>query len=260
MKTGIQKLGLLLLGLLLCIGVGAQENSEPQLMVIHEDYLLPSKVESYKEVVKELNSNLLKHGFSDLVTYAHLSDDFVFMYSSPIKDMADLDRNWVKELYDKMGAEAFNKMWDGYNDKYSHHRSFVVAYHPDLSYSAEGKPTAEHYIPKEHLYRHWTFLYCNANQAGKMHEMAKEWVELYKSKKSEVSFFYYTSVMGLDDDLVVIMTSYKDAAHMAEMDAKNSDLMEGDAKALWSETSEYIREVKEVSGWMLPELSILPTP
>ena len=124
MKATIQKLACLCLGLLL-VSIGLAQ-SNYQAYWVHEDHVIPAKLQEYEQVSKEFVEACNKNNIKDLSFITMATDDFRYAYIGGIENMASLDKNSFAEMQEKMGAEAFGNMMSRMDKCYTDHVDYVL--------------------------------------------------------------------------------------------------------------------------------------
>ena len=110
------KLSVLVALMLMGMGIStAQEEQKEekrfQMFSVHEDRVIPSKVMEYEKTAKMLADKFREHNISGGDYLTTSTDNFRYLYVSPIEKMADLDENpGMAQLSEKMGQEAFGEM------------------------------------------------------------------------------------------------------------------------------------------------------
>ena len=237
--------------------VSAQEEgakSKDKLYVIHEDIVKPSKVAEYEKAAKGFAEALAKADMHNLKNLVIQTDDMVYSYVSEVENMASLDERPFKELKEKMGEEAFDAMFDAYNGTFESHRNFMVRLRDDLSYTPEQSEEST----EEMNFRHWDFVHYFPDKGDEAKEISKEWVELYKSKKSPMGYRTYTGGLGTDTPFYVYVAWAKDAQDFHAQNDKNRELLGDEGKDLWQRTLAITRKFEHKNGRIRPDLSYLP--
>lgn len=122
MKT-LKKITLLLTMLLMTSHFASAQN---QTFWIHADHVKPSKQAEYEQVSKDYVEACKKHDLknSDWTT-AHV-DDGTYLSITPITNMADLDKNSLAPLREKMGEDNFSAIFKRFNECYDKHGDYIV--------------------------------------------------------------------------------------------------------------------------------------
>jgi hypothetical protein len=238
--------------------IAQEEMAQGQLMSIHEDVVIPSKVEKYEKAAKNLASKLAKHNITSVSYTAANSHDFVYIYITPVENLAGVEKIGAgfEELQTKLGNEAFATMMGGFDDCYNSHRNYMVRLRTDLSYNPEyGRE-----ISKGMDFRHWSFYYIHPGKDQEAIEVAKEWKALFESKKIIEGYRLYLGGLGMDVPVIIVAQSAKGAVDFyTKAEARMKTF--GDAgQALLKKTWSVTRKFEQKDASMRPELSYLPTP
>lgn len=249
---------LLLVGLVFNLGafsiLAQEEEPKSQLFFIHEDVVKPSMVSQYEEAVKGVVAKLKENNMTSLSHTVAMSEDFHYSYIYQIENMAALDANPWKELKKKIGEEAMEAMWKGYEGTYSKHKSFLARLQPSLSYTPET--TSEE--SEAMNFRHWSFYYVNPDKGDEAREISKEWVALFTSKKIPTGYRMYTGGIGTEVPLYIVVQWAKNAAEFYAQNAKNNELLGEEGQALSEKTMAITKKFKQKDGWIRPDLSYRP--
>ena len=153
MKTSYRLLAAVMFMTLPIISLQAQEKL--QHLVIHEDYVLPSQMPKYEEASKNLVKALRENAITDAKFWAFWQDDNTYVYATPVENFAALDQSMWKSLEDKIGKGNSETLFKAFDETYQSHRTFMVNYHPDLSYKADQLSNGNS------NYRVWTFVFLS---------------------------------------------------------------------------------------------------
>lgn len=246
-----QKFFLLLtmLAPLLC----AAQTPSKQMMVIHEDQVLPSKVMEYEQAAMGLKKVLDEQGSESISYMAVALNDFRYLYVSPIESYADLDADPFADLTEKVGKEAMAKVWDAFDGCYNTHWDYIVTLNNELSHDPEGISM------DEKAFRNFTYYYVHPNMESEAWEVAKAWKALYEKKGVKTGYRLYTGGMGLHSPLFLTVRQAKDEADFrATIDAEFKALGE-EGQALNKRTLDLCQRIVEVNGQMRADLSYMPS-
>ncbi|NNC85881.1 MAG: hypothetical protein HKN75_07355 [Bacteroidia bacterium] len=201
---------LVCLAFLLSISISSVSNAQSekekkapssQLMVVHIDEVLPAKNAEYEKLSKQFVSEMTKHGIKDVTFHTSRSDENEYMWASPIKNMAELDKKWYAELMDKMGKEAFAKMFDDMDHCYNKHYSVIVEANYDLSMLPQNPATIN-----ENTYRKFTWYYFEPLDMDKAYAVAKDFKELYTSNGiTDYNYILHEPLFSNDGNSFVVM-------------------------------------------------------
>ncbi len=230
-----------------------EDKSPNKMFIIHEDVVKPSMVAEYEKATKGLQEALGKHGMTNLKNVVVQNDEMVYSYVSEVPNMAALDERPFAELRKKMGAEAFDAMFDEYAGTYVSHRDYMMTLRPGLSYTPEGAADSG-----EMNFRHFDMAHFNPSKDDEARELAKEWVTLYENKKSPMGFRTYTGGIGTNTPFYMWVSWAKDAADFYAQNAKNRELLGEAGDDLWERSLAITDKFEHNNGRIRPDLSYLP--
>ena len=122
------------------------QDSPPSMFVVHTDHVNYDKFMDYEKEAKAMKDNLVKHDIQDMTYTAVSVEDGRYVYVSPIKSMADLDKNPMSTLMEKMGKEEGGKMLDRMDQCYDKHHNAVIHHIPELKRYAMLWKKLKHFI------------------------------------------------------------------------------------------------------------------
>jgi len=230
--------------------VYAQETK--QLYLIHEDIVIPAKSSQYDEVSKSLKKALVDNNVTGFGYMSFWQNDNTVIHVQPISNYADLDKDFWKELSDKMGKDETEALFSKYDGTYHSHRDFVAVHHPDLSY----KP--EQVQEEDNNFREWTYLYYDSKDEKEMLGLMKEWKTLYESKDIESGYSVFTAGVGHYGPVVVIHGWANSEKEYAENNEKNMEALGDDRTALMGKTNPLIQKIESKRGWFQKDMSYSP--
>ena len=230
--------------------VQAQDNT--QLFLIHEDIVIPANSAQYEEASKSLKKALVDNNVTSFGFYSFWQDDNTVIYVQLINNYADLDKNFWKELSDKMGKEETDALFSKFDGTYHSHRDFVAVNHLDLSYKPEQLQEGDY------NYREWTYLYYDSKDEKAMFELMKEWKSLYESKNMENGYTVFTAGVGHYGPVVVIQGWARNELEFAENNVKNMETLGDERQALMKKTNPLIQKIETKRGWFQEDMSFLP--
>ena len=130
-----------------CFNLFAQE-VHPNLLSIHEDYVIASEVDQYWETAQKLRNMLAENNVTEPKFWGFSLEGGTYMYVSQAENYAALDKNMWQEVAQKAGSEKFNEVMNGFGNTYRSHMDYMVVYHPEKSYKMDE-------IGEEDVYRQW---------------------------------------------------------------------------------------------------------
>jgi hypothetical protein len=230
--------------------VHAQDNT--QLFLIHEDIVIPAKSSQYDEASKSLKKALVDNNVTGFGYMSFWQNDNTVIHVQPISNYAELDKDFWKELSDKMGKDETEALFAKYEGTYHSHRDFVAVFHPDLSYKPEQAQEGDY------IFREWTFLYYDSKDEKAMFELMEEWKLLYESKNIENGYSIFTAGVGHYGPVIVVYGWAQNEQGYAENNEKNMETLGEERQALMGKTNLLIQKIETKRGWFQEEISYLP--
>ena len=176
------------------------------------------------------------------------------MNISPIDNMADLDKNVMAPLAEKMGDEAFKDIFKRFNQCYDKHGDYIVYLNEELTYMPEGISTTT----EGQNYRKWHFLHVTPDNIQNLKEKLKELKALFASKGSKEYYRIYHNGFGTMGDYYLAVLSAVDEEDYAKKSKANEILLGEEGKKLFGEVFKYVYQYDVETGGMHPELAYSP--
>ena len=252
-KHSISLIGALIL--LFCTGFAlGQEAAKKQLFVIHEDIVKPSKVAQYEKAAKKLVSKLNEFGISGVNYAAAATNDFHYLYVTPVENMAELDKNTFAELESKVGKEGMKEIWKGFDGCYDVHKNYMITLSHELSYNPENNQMTDEDQP----YRRWQYFHIKPEKEEAAMEIAKKWKALYEKKNIQVGYRVYIGGLGAEMPLLGTVQWAKDAADFNAKNAEAIEILGEEGTQLWEKTLAITRKYETKEGKMRYDLAYTP--
>jgi hypothetical protein len=223
------------------------------MFVVHTDNVKFEKIPKYEELALKLKESCEKHDITEMSWTAISVEDGRYIYVSPIKNMADLDRKPMESLAKKMGKEEMGKMFEEMDDCYDSHSNSIVHYLPELSYIPDGYSTEG----KNH--REYHFLYYSPKNEKEMREALLKVMEMYKTKGVGTGYQVYHSGFGSDESYFMVAVSGKNSLAIATMDEENNALLGEEKNALLWNVIKVAYKYDQVEATVRPDLSYYPS-
>lgn len=233
--------------------LSSAQSSDRQLYFVHEDHVHPSMVSQYEQVSKELVDLCKEHDFKGAPWITFAADDYRYILSSPIANMAELDEDYFKPLEDKVGKEKLDALFDKMNECYSTHGSYTLTLRHDLSYMpSDGAMHA----PEG--FRSFLFYHIKAADYEAFMEMGKKMKELFKSKGSRLHYQILTSGFGAMGTYVVVSGAAANASEYFAIVDENYKTLGKEGMEAFSELNKMIIKQDRVTAMVKPALSFIP--
>jgi hypothetical protein len=230
----------------------AQESDGPQMLLIHEDRVIPAQSEKYLEAAKNLKQALTDN---DVLNFSYMGFwlyDGSVIYVSQVDNFAALDTSPWKELSNKMGKEETEALFAQFDGTYNTHRDYIAYFHPSLSYKPE--------LIQEpgNNFKEWMYLYYNEEDQEAMMDVMKDWKALYESKGISDGYTIYTAGLGHYGPVVVIHSWAKSEVEMAKKSEDHMAVLGAERMELMKKTMPLIREQKSIRGYFMEDISYIP--
>lgn len=229
----------------------AQEKDDHQAYWMHEDPVKPAMITTYEKTSKEFIAACKKHQLKDADFNTLRTNDFRYITISPISNMADFDKNTLAPLQEKMGKEAFGKIFKKFNECYDDHYDYVMWLHKELSYMPKGITIT----PKGKPYRELTYYYYSPANRSHMIEIAKGFKALYEKVGSKAHYRIYTNGFGERGTYFMVASAAESPEDMANLETSNNKLIGDGAKDLIEKLLKYTTSTKTITGYMRDDLS-----
>lgn len=250
----ILKSGVLLLSLVLFVcNISSAQDAQPTMFTVHTDNVKFGMMAQYEEAAKELKAHCDKHNVEGANWTAISVEDGRYVYVTPIKSMADLDKNPMGNLGDKMGKEELGKLFDKMDDCYDSHSDSVVHYIPSLSHIPEGYSTAG----KNH--REYHFLYYSPKHGKEMNTAMANVKKMFAEKGVKNGYEVYHSGFGSEESYYMVAIAGTDDLSVAQGGHENDKLLGEDKDAVFWEVIKLATKYDQVEGTMRPDLSYTST-
>lgn len=248
----ILKKGILILALTVFTINITYSQDAPTMFVVHTDNVKFEKIPQYEQAAKTLKENCEKHAVKDL-TYTTISiEDGRYVYVSPINNMADLDKNPMAALFEKMGKEAAGKLFDDMDQCYDSHGNAVVHHLPNLSYRPEG------YSTEGKNYREYHFLYYSPKNGKALEEAITKIKDLFKTKGVKNGYDVYHSGFGSEESYYMVSIAGVDDIDIATTGKENNELLGEERGPTFFNMIKLTTRYDQVEGEVRPDLSYYP--
>jgi hypothetical protein len=226
--------------------------TKPQLVHFHEAPVMPTMVDQYEHAVKELVSQCRKHGIHDgwLTTQ---DNDHRYYTIAPIEHLADLDKDPLAPLQEKMGKEAFANLFADFDKCYPSYHDYILVYLPQYSYAPDQTSQSEY------AYRGYDYFYYEPQHQRKVEALFNRFKELYTSKVGKIPYNVYMSRFGTSENFVLVEDLAKSQADFKARDAANTEEFRAGFKNLFAELKPLVRRIESRIGHFRPDLSYSTT-
>ena len=229
----------------------AQE-SETQLLMVHEENVIVSEFDNYWKSQEHFNQVLADHNITDIEFYTHSTNDNRFWFVVPIENYAALDKDLFQSLGNALGEEGMKALFDEFAGTFTGQRDYVIRYHPDLSYKADELGS------ENNNFRVWWFGYIHMGKSDEYIEVQKEWKTLYEKTNAKQGYTVYTGGVGMDVPVIAVMFWAESPAAFAALAEETIQMQGEEREALWNKSKALLRKMERVEGWYHPQLSYVP--
>ena len=221
---------------------------------IHEDVVKPSMVGEYEAVLGEFLANLKKFNIQDLNFIVTNTDDFRYLYVSPLENMAQFDRPVFASLAEKMGRDELNALFQRMDKCYDIEQDYVLTLDNDLSYMPMGITQT----PEGRDYRIFHYLYVSPSNRAVVKEKMMAVKDLFTTKGSKEYYRVYHSGFGTRGEFYMVAVAAKDAVDEAQQAQANTVLLGAEGKKIFDDLFGSLLKYEQYSGHMRPELYYHP--
>lgn len=232
----------------------AKEENKNKMYNVHIDNVRFDKMMDYEKVAKEFKDNCVKHNVQDANWTTISTEDGRYIYVTEIENMADLDKNQMGDLYEKMGEEAADKLFDGMNQCYDSHSSHISHYLDSLSYHPENAEITE---DDTHLEYH--FLYYTPRNADALYEAMKAVKDVFASNNISNGYSVYHSGFGSDENYFLVAIKGKNGMQLEEFGEANRKAYGKEGQAKLFDAIKLTMRYDKVEARIRPDLSYQPT-
>jgi len=240
--------------LLLLMNLSHAQDSQPTMFSVHTDNVKFEKMMQYEETAKEMKDNCVKYNVQGASWTAISVEDGRYVYVTPINNMADLDKNPMGDLFEKMDKDAASAMFKKMNECYDSHSDNIVHYMPELSYNPESAGSGE-----GKNYREYHFLYYTPKNAKAIDEALQKVKTMFESKGITNAYQVYHSGFGSEESYYMISISAKDGMEIEKNSETNDKAFGEEGQATFFNVISLTNRYNRVSARVRPDLSYQPT-
>ena len=251
----MRKFKIWILGILIAAPMALMsQDATPTMFWVHEDNVKPSMVQEYEKLQKALVENCKKHNIQTLNWITTSTDDFRYLYVSPINSMADITWEGFKPLQEAMGEEAFGQIFSDMDKCYDSHGDYILHLNEELTYMPEGFTQT----PEGQDYRRFYYVRTTPEHNGKLKEKMKAIKNFYAEKGSKVHYRVYQSGFGTMGNFYLVAIAAKDGVSYETMGDENDAILGEERHELFGNMMQYVTSIEEVTGQMRPDLAYNP--
>lgn len=251
MKT--LKITLLTLLFLIAPFIQAQNDDYPAFW-IHEDRVKPAMTDTYEAISKDLIKACKEHNVQETSWLTMKLNDNTYLYVTPIKNFADLDKNAFATLNEKMGEDKVAALFERFNPTYNEHGDYVVYLNKKLSYMPGGVSQTVEGENFRTLYYNYVTPENNKDFVATL----KKIKAAFEKHNSKVHYRVYKTGFGVMGTYYMIAVAAESNLHSAQKGDDNWKVMKDDFEPLLKEMNKYTWKMETKRGWMRPDLSFIP--
>lgn len=237
---------MLTLALLLAVGATAQN----QLFYVHEDQVKPSKSVEYRKLMQEFMDAAKKHNF-DMTWSMLVKSNDAMLTIVPISNMADLDKNMLAPLSEKMGKGKLEDLYARMDKCYDAHGSYLMTWAKDLSYVPDNPSLGD----ESQRYRRYHYYYVKPENSKAMAEKIKAIKNVFESKKSKMNYRIFHSGLGTMGEYYVAVVPAANAEAYEKMISDNQKILGEEGKKAFEELDALTERYVSDYGYYLPQYS-----
>ena len=246
--------GSILLFLMSFMGLLAQEEQDMQMFLVHEDRTKPAMAKKHETIDKELIGAMRQNEINDFSWITLVTEDFRYIYISPLDKMADLDKDPFASLSEKIGQRETKKIFDKFNDTYEEHGDYILILDKKLSYQPGGINTT----PVGKNYRHITMYHYTPANAEKAEDLAERFLDLYTKKNSQMDYRLYGSGFGIMGSFFWVVTAAESPEDFERMREDNRQLFGQEGESLVDKLLQTVSRIEVIRGYIRPDLGYQP--
>ncbi|MFT4804253.1 MAG: hypothetical protein ACJAZK_000836 [Psychroserpens sp.] len=231
----------------------ANSQDRPTMFAVHTDNVKFEMMPQYESLAKQMKEACLRHKIADANWTAISIEDGRYVYITPISSMADLDKNPMGSLSEKMGAEAVKEMLGEMDQCYDSHSDSVVHHIAELSFMPDGYNTEG----KNH--REYHLLYYAPKDGQAMKEAMANVKALFQSKNVKTGYDVFHSGFGSEENYYMVVISGKDDIEVAQSGLANKEAMGDEGQATLFNVIKLAKRYDQVEAEIRPDLSYNPS-
>lgn len=243
------------LGILGAAVAGEEHHGEkPQMYCIYKEVVKPGMMKQYETAIKHMISEFEQYQIDPEKVHFHTlsGPEIGYVYVMPMENFAGMDQmqaNWG-EAIEVLGAEKFEALVAPAVEAMESMEVFHALHLSELSYT----PEHNRLTPEEAQYVHYGFYYAIHGKEKELEKIAKQFVELYKSKGIDSAWNIYRHVTGTDLPLYVVAHPAKSAADFAANRERIHELLGEEGEKLGAKVGATVRKIEFKEGMLRPDL------
>lgn len=221
---------------------------QPIQFFAHEDHVKPSMNASYIEWLKKVRAVYEKSQVNTSYSVM-VQDDNTYYFFSPMEKLnIGAVYNSFSDTESKIGTEIFQDLLKQKAGHINSHHEFVTQLLPEYTYLSPGEGEN---------YRHMMFWIPLLGKESESHQIAKEWINLHKTKNAPAGYQTFQTVFGGEPAWVVVSWGKNEIDRLTKA-YKTNELFGEEGAKLWARTLAITQKIYRKNGWFLPELGYTP--
>ena len=221
-----------------------------KLLLVREDKVIPSMASNYEAALADLKSILESVNDLKINYFCHMQDDFYFTHMIPVNSLEDIENLKFDRVVERLGKPELTLVYDELCNSIESSKYYLIKYHADLSYI----PQSENWLEKSQ-YRKWTFYYLYPGTQDEVMKILSAWKGLYNTKEVLSGYRVFEGFLGIEQPVIILTNWAENPTNHQEKLTGAMEKLGNDGAALWTATMQYVREVKIIEGWFLPQYS-----
>ena len=238
-----------LFAMLLCAAITFAQAPAAQMFAVFHDEVNPAMNGTYRDALKKLRA-ACDQTKSPFYWTSVSFDDNSYSHLIPIKSLADLEKNMMSDLEQKLGKDALKGIFAEFDKCVVKSTSYAITSVPSMSYLSPAAGES---------FRDVLFWYPIPGKDEEAEKIIQEWLKLYQSKNAPSGVLTYKAVFGGEPGYAFVSWG-KNPLDLATKDQKNNELFGEAAGKLWERTLAITHHYKNIRGWLMPDHSNMPAP
>ncbi len=235
------------------------QGEKPQMFCIYKEIVAPSKTKQYEDAIKYMISEFWEYQVDPekVHWFTVTGPELGYIYVMPINGWSGMDTmhaGWM-EAIEAVGKEKFEEMTAPMSEAMESIEVLQSIHREDLSYIPENPRLSEDEVG----YANYGFYYAIPGKAEDLHEIAKEFVELYREAGIDTGFNIYEPLTGADLPYIVVAQVAKSEADYYANRERIREILGEKGKNLVERVGATVRKIEYKGGTPRPDLSY-PTP
>ncbi|WP_298239397.1 hypothetical protein [uncultured Algibacter sp.] len=235
--------------LLVTLCFAFNNNYAQKMYNVHQDNVKPSMMMEYEKIAKKFHDACEKHN-PDTSWLAVSTDDFTYMYVTPIENFADLDKRPMAEMAKAMGDD-FGKMFEEFDKCYDSHGNYIITLDEKLSYMPDGISQAQEGQDNRNFY----YIHYAPKNGKNLWEAMKAVKDMFAEKGSKSYYRVYRTGFGSMDNFYMVAISSENKIHAAEKEKANEELLGPERYEVFQKVLANATKMEEVTGLIRRDLS-----